>query len=312
MLLVKHWRTYQADAADQKNQRAEPQMPATPEDPTSVVVPQEKVTIQSAPSELVPASADSTEETVPAVASIASAETVTQNNVECTLTLEQAFERIVAAGRAAPSERSLQRYCLEGRLVAQKARTTLGSEWLINAASLVRFIELEPLARENDGAMAVASGETVFLKPPTNAAEKKENKYQLARDLVIRTRNCTNFFVRRKLCMGGPEFKDVIQRLEDEGVVGKIGSGDRGGRQILLPPPQDAVAQDTSFATDQVRQNRSSSRSIFSDNEKTEKLQELLLVVGDNSQLGQILDEIIDDLARMEKMRQIIKLLKED
>jgi hypothetical protein len=108
--------------------------------------------------------------------------------------------------------------------------------------------------------------------------------------------------------MGGPEFKEVIQRLEDEGVVGKIGSGDRGSRQILIPPPQGAYESD---GADQV-QRYPSQKGLFSDKEKIEKLQELLLLVGENSDLGQILDEVISDLERMEKMRQIIKLLNED
>ncbi|MFX5789485.1 hypothetical protein ABTE25_20540, partial [Acinetobacter baumannii] len=36
-------------------------------------------------------------------------------------------------------------YCIEGRVAAQKIRTTYGSEWLINEASLATLIEAEPI-----------------------------------------------------------------------------------------------------------------------------------------------------------------------
>jgi hypothetical protein len=66
-------------------------------------------------------------------------------DLEYTLTVGQAVERIIASRRKAPSERSMQRYCIERRLAAQKIRTVYGSEWLINETSLARFIENEPV-----------------------------------------------------------------------------------------------------------------------------------------------------------------------
>ncbi|PWT81341.1 MAG: hypothetical protein C5B44_03970 [Acidobacteria bacterium] len=70
---------------------------------------------------------------------------VTSDRLEFTLTVGQASERFVAAHRKTPSQRSMQRYCIEGRIAAQKIRTTYGSEWLINETSLMQLIEAEPI-----------------------------------------------------------------------------------------------------------------------------------------------------------------------
>jgi hypothetical protein len=74
-----------------------------------------------------------------------SALTVLADDLEYTLTVGQVLERIAAAHRKTPSGRSVQRYCIEGRLAAKKIRTVYGSEWLINETSLARLIEAEPI-----------------------------------------------------------------------------------------------------------------------------------------------------------------------
>ena len=71
--------------------------------------------------------------------------TALADDLEYTLTVGQALEYMVAAGRKAPSGRSLQRYCTEGRLAAKKIRTVFGAEWLINETSLAQLIEMEPI-----------------------------------------------------------------------------------------------------------------------------------------------------------------------
>jgi hypothetical protein len=73
------------------------------------------------------------------------------DDLKYTLTVGQAVERIIASRRQAPSARSMQRYCIEGRLAAQKIRTIFGSEWLINETSLARFIENEPVVTVDAG-----------------------------------------------------------------------------------------------------------------------------------------------------------------
>ncbi len=88
-------------------------------------------------------------DTLPATAVIGDAggATVTalSDDLKYTLTVGQALEIFTALGRKAPSARSVQRYCIEGRLAAQKIRTTYGSEWLINEDSLRQLIENEPV-----------------------------------------------------------------------------------------------------------------------------------------------------------------------
>ena len=99
--------------------------------------------------------------------------TALADDLEYTLTVGQALERFVAAKRAAPSGRSIQRYCIERRLASQKIRTVFGSEWLINESSLARLIESEPVVT-GDASVAVgtAMAATATLIPsPANIRE---------------------------------------------------------------------------------------------------------------------------------------------
>ena len=70
--------------------------------------------------------------------------TALADDLQYTLTVGQTLERFVAARRKVPSERSVQRYCIDGQLAAQKIRTTYGSEWLINETSLEKLIAAQP------------------------------------------------------------------------------------------------------------------------------------------------------------------------
>src|SRR5579872_1101369 len=92
------------------------------------------------------------------------------DDLEYTLTVGQAIERIAESGRKAPSGRSIQRYCIEGRLAAQKIRTIFGSEWLINESSLLRLIEAEPIVIGDVGdaiSTDVATSATPIAPPYT-------------------------------------------------------------------------------------------------------------------------------------------------
>jgi hypothetical protein len=93
---------------------------------------------------------DTSDAGVASVASVA-ALTALADNLEYTLTVGQVLERIAAAHRKTPSGRSVQRYCIEGRLAAKKIRTVYGSEWLINEISLARLIEAEPIITGDAG-----------------------------------------------------------------------------------------------------------------------------------------------------------------
>lgn len=86
-----------------------------------------------------------------------------------TFTVGQASERFVAAGRKPPSQRSIQRYCIEGRLAAQKIRTSYGAEWLINEESLARLIEAEPVVSGVAGDANATTLATTATPSPTEA-----------------------------------------------------------------------------------------------------------------------------------------------
>ena len=71
--------------------------------------------------------------------------TALADDLEYTLTVAQALERIASAQRQTPSARTIQRYCDEQRLASKKIRTTVGSEWLINETALADFIDAQPI-----------------------------------------------------------------------------------------------------------------------------------------------------------------------
>jgi hypothetical protein len=98
--------------------------------------------------------------------------TALADDLKYTLTAGQALEHFAAGHRKVPSLRTIQRYCIEGRIAAQKIRTTYGSEWLINGDSLARLIEAEPIitAVASVAAVAVsASPASPVAQPPLDS-----------------------------------------------------------------------------------------------------------------------------------------------
>jgi hypothetical protein len=67
------------------------------------------------------------------------------NDLTYTMTVGQARELFAHRGRKVPAERTLQNYCVERQIASEKIRTSYGSEWLINEASLLAFIERQPI-----------------------------------------------------------------------------------------------------------------------------------------------------------------------
>lgn len=67
------------------------------------------------------------------------------NDLTYTLTVGQARELFAAHSRKVPAERTIQTYCGDGILAAQKIRTSFGAEWLINEESLLEFIAQQPI-----------------------------------------------------------------------------------------------------------------------------------------------------------------------
>ncbi len=101
--------------------------------------------------------------------------TALADDLEYTLTVVQALERFVRAGRKPPSGRSIQRYCDERQLASKKIRTNFGSEWLINESSLVRLIEAEPIVT-GDASVAISSDtpSPATPIPPTFASHQPD------------------------------------------------------------------------------------------------------------------------------------------
>src|SRR5204862_5618261 len=64
--------------------------------------------------------------------------------LDYTLTVGQAQQQFADCKRHVPKNRTIQNYCQQGDIAAQKIRTTFGSEWIINAQSLEAFILREP------------------------------------------------------------------------------------------------------------------------------------------------------------------------
>jgi len=99
--------------------------------------------------------------------------TALADDLEYSLTVGQALERIAAARRKTPSGRSIQRYCDEGHLAAKKIRTIFGSEWLINETSLAKFIEAEPIVT-GDASVATGSDMTTSASPTPQPLRTQE------------------------------------------------------------------------------------------------------------------------------------------
>lgn len=67
------------------------------------------------------------------------------NDLHCTLTIGEAQDLFRRNLRRPLSERSLQRYCNTGAIAAEMISHSQGKEWLLNEASLLRFIERYPI-----------------------------------------------------------------------------------------------------------------------------------------------------------------------
>ena len=153
--------------------------------------------------------------------------TALADDLEYTLTVGQALEWFAKARRKIPSERSVQRYCIDGQLAAQKIRTTYGSEWLINETSLAELIEAQPVI---SAAASVATGadmappespilETLKIIAPDTTASGS------ASDAVVRTmaapegerRSIAEVLIENARLFAQVEGKDaIIEELKED------------------------------------------------------------------------------------------------
>ena len=112
------------------------------------------------PATATPASSDASDASASPVAALA-------NELEYTLTVDQARQLFSHHHRKVPAERTLQNYCIEGTIAAQKIRTTYGAEWLINERSLLAVIERQPQLTTATAAPPATHDVAAALNPAT-------------------------------------------------------------------------------------------------------------------------------------------------
>ena len=145
--------------------------------------------------------------------------------------------------------------------------------------------------------------------PEPEADPYDDELYEAARVAVIKTGRATVSFLQMKLKIGYQRASWLMMKLEERGVIGPY-AGPKP-RSIIVQGADGESILPTAPAAPTHRQG-STSRTKFSDEEKIGKLEQLRTAVGDDSQLAQVLAEVIEDLRRMEKMRQVAKLFQDD
>jgi hypothetical protein len=101
----------------------------------------------------------------PGDASVATMTAALAHNLKYTLTVGQVRQLFATRRRKIPSERSIQRYCIDRELASDKIRTTYGMEWLINEESVAEFIERQPAIESGDAGDANSTDTTEVASP---------------------------------------------------------------------------------------------------------------------------------------------------
>jgi len=165
--------------------------------------------------------------------------TALADNLEYTLTVGQVLERIAAAHRKTPSGRSVQRYCIEGRLAAKKIRTVFGSEWLINETSLARLIEAEPIIT-GDASDAVNSDMAASATPAPSSEPFHQPDTSDAGDAGVAS--------HASMTLPERETRTIAEVLiENARLVAQV-----EGRDAII----DELKEDRSFLREEVREAR--------------------------------------------------------
>jgi hypothetical protein len=159
------------------------------------------------------------------------------DGIKYTLTAEQALVAIATAGRKVPSLRSLQRHCDENILRATKIKTTYGQEWLINEASLARYIERQPRLEVGD------AGDAKLTTHP-NQGLKAEHDTNASGDASV----ASDATVALPLSMPAGERRSVADVLiENAKLVAQ-----NEGKDVLIVELKD----DKTFLREEVREAR--------------------------------------------------------
>ena len=167
--------------------------------------------------------------------------TALADDLQYTLTVGQALERFGAARRKVPSERSVQRYCIDGQLAAQKIRTTYGSEWLINETSLEKLIADQP---EISAVASVAT--SADMAPP---APPIIEKHQIILPDTAATGGASDAVVRTMAAPEGERRSIAEVLIENARLVAQL----EGKDAIIVE-----LKEDRSFLREEVREARRS------------------------------------------------------
>jgi hypothetical protein len=129
----------------------------------------------------------------------------TDRDNEFVLPLEEVSERYAKAGHPR-TLRSLQRYCANGHLDAQKVATTLGDKYLVTPQSVARHIaQIEELSSLDN----VATDRDVSRLVATNVADQQSPPAQ-------RTETATHDDKARQSATDEKEVSRYVERLERE------------------------------------------------------------------------------------------------
>ena len=94
------------------------------------------------------------------------------NDRHCTLTIGEAQDLFRKLMRRPLSERSLQRYCQSGAILSQLISHSQGKEWLLNEASVIRFIERYPITLTEHPSPEMASPQTTLTPREIDKIER--------------------------------------------------------------------------------------------------------------------------------------------
>ena len=147
--------------------------------------------------------------------------------LDYTLTVGQAQQRFADLKRHVPKDRTIQNYCQQGDIAAQKIRTTFGSEWIINAQSLEAFILREPEmpsaasdARAADApAHAPLAPETTTVVAPATPPQSVASDASVERDLqpTGEKRNLVDVLIENARLLAQVEDRnEMISELKQE------------------------------------------------------------------------------------------------
>jgi hypothetical protein len=184
------------------------------------------------------ASSDASVASPPTVAALA-------NELAYTLTVGQARELFAKHGRKVPAERTIQHYCIEKNIEAQKIRTTFGSEWLINETSLIEYISRQPIVTTASIAPQAPQQEATLSKPAAASSANSDAdgaSGAMPAVLIGERRTLAEMLIENAKLLATIEGKELLLRGKDETIA--------------------ELKDDRSFLRDEVREARQQRQDV--------------------------------------------------